>query len=82
MVSDFFLGKLIDFVSNLFSKLPDVSVSISNDVFDGLQNILGFVGYVLPMKHVFIILALSIALDNFHIILSIGKTIKNIFSFV
>ncbi len=75
------LGGVVYYLIDLI-PLPDVgNLSIPDDVFNGLTGFLANVAYIVPVKHVVIILSFSFVLDHFKAIWALFLKLKNIVSF-
>lgn len=72
---------IIDFIllipNTLLDLLPDMSVAIPSNISEGLNNILGLLGFVFPVKGLLLILSLSFGIKGFHIIWAIILRIKS-----
>lgn len=64
-------------VTALISLLPDISFSIPENIFEGLRDILGVLGFIFPIKGLLIILATSISINSFHIIWALILRLKS-----
>lgn len=77
MIVDFFLEQLTAFPMFLLSLLPTVGVGIPDNVFNWLFDIANAVGYLLPIKGLLGILALSLTIKGVQIGWSILLRVKS-----
>lgn len=68
-IIDFFLLPLKYLLSNC--NLPDINIAFSDSAFDTLYQICYSASYLLPTETILICFFLSVAIDNFDIILSL-----------
>lgn len=50
MITEMILNFVFLPVNALLSLLPDITLSIPDDVFEGLKNIFGMLGFIFPIK--------------------------------
>ena len=77
MIVDFLFQQLTAFPMLLLSMLPDVSISIPDNVFDWLFDIANAVGYLLPIKGLLGILSLSLTIKAVQIAWAILLRVKS-----
>lgn len=77
MITELIINFIFLPVNALISLLPDVSFSIPKEAFDGLNNILGLLGFMFPIKGLLAILGISISIKLFHIIWALVIRIKS-----
>lgn len=77
MITDLIINVLLSPILLLVKLLPDLSVSISTDVFDGLDTIFQYLAYFLPVGALLPLMLLSIAFSGFQIIMAIVVRIKS-----
>jgi hypothetical protein len=57
--------------------LPSIPAMIPQGVFDGANNVLYGIGYVLPMKGLLPIFVISFAIDGFRVVMAMVVRIKS-----
>lgn len=77
MITEAILKFIFMPVNLLFDILPEVSFSLPDNIFNGLKEILGLLGFVFPIKGLLIILATSISIKGFHILWALILRIKS-----
>lgn len=82
MISEFLLNVIFDWVSGMFSLLPDITWSVETSAFEYFISILRVAGYMLPMDTVATIAGLLVALTTFRIIIAIIRTIWDVLPLV
>ena len=69
---------ILTFVPNLLlDSLSGISLSIPNDIFNGLNNIFNTLGFIFPISGLLVILSISFIIKNFQIIWAIILRIKS-----
>lgn len=69
---------VIAFIPNLLlDSMSGISLSIPDNIFDGLNNIFNCLGFLFPISGLLIILGISFTIKNFQIIWAIILRIKS-----
>ncbi len=69
---------ILAFIPNLLlDSMEGISLSIPNNIFDGLNSIFNCLGFLFPIKGLLVILGISFAIKSFQIIWSIVLRIKS-----
>ena len=82
MISEFVMNIVFNFVSGIFSLLPDIHWSIDTTFFDYWSDIVSVVTYMLPMAAVASIINTIIALTIFRIVIAFLKTVWDVLPIV
>lgn len=77
MITELILKFIFLPVTALISLLPDISFSIPDNIFNGLKEIFGLLGFIFPVKGLLVILTTSISIKLFHIIWALILRIKS-----
>lgn len=69
---------ILAFIPNLLlDGMQGLSLSIPNDIFNGLNNIFNCLGFLFPISGLLLILGVSFAIKSFQIIWSIILRVKS-----
>ncbi|MFR5507686.1 MAG: hypothetical protein ACLTKT_00530 [Clostridia bacterium] len=69
---------ILAFIPNLLlDSMESISLSIPNNIFDGLNSIFNCLGFLFPIKGLLVILGISFAIKSFQIIWAIVLRIKS-----
>lgn len=77
MITELILKFIFLPVNALIDILPNISFSIPDNIFNGLKDILGMLGFIFPVKGLLVILGTSISIKLFHIIWALILRIKS-----
>lgn len=77
MITEGILNFLALIPNLLLDSLGNISISIPENVFEGLNTIFNCLGFVFPVKGLLLILSLSFLIKNFQIIWAIILRIKS-----
>lgn len=77
MITEEILNFLALIPNLLLDSLGNISISIPENVFEGLNTIFNCLGFVFPVKGLLVILSLSFLIKNFQIIWAIILRIKS-----
>lgn len=77
MITEGILNILAFLPNLLLDSMKEISISIPENIFDGLNSIFGCLGFVFPISGLLIILSLSFLIKNFQIIWSLILRIKS-----
>lgn len=77
-ILEFFL-----FIPNfLINLLPDLNITIPEDVLEGAKSLFGMLGYVFPISKLLPILVISFTIKTAQITWSIGKKVYELLPFI
>lgn len=77
MITKLILDIICFLPNSLLDSLGDVSISIPDGVFDGLNSIFNLLGYAFPISGLLVILILSFTIKTFQITWSLIIRIKS-----
>lgn len=77
MITEGILNILAFLPNLLLDSMVGISISIPENIFDGLNSIFGCLGFVFPVSGLLVILSLSFLIKNFQIIWSLILRIKS-----
>ena len=77
MITELILKFLLLPITNILNILPDFSLSIPDNILDGLSSIFSCLGFIFPIKGLLPILAFSLSIKFFHIIWALILRIKS-----
>lgn len=77
MITEAILNVLAFIPNLLLDSISSVEISISNDVFNGLNSIFNCLGFLFPISGLLLILVLSFSIKGFQIIWSIVLRVKS-----
>lgn len=77
MITEGILNILAFIPNSLLNSMSGISISIPDNVFNGLDSIFNCLGFVFPIKGLLVILGISISIKTFQIIWSIVLRIKS-----
>ena len=77
MITEGILNILAFLPNLLLDSMGEISISIPENIFDGLNSIFGCLGFVFPVSGLLVILSLSFLIKNFQIIWSLILRIKS-----
>ena len=77
MITEGILNILAFLPNLLLDSMGGISISIPENIFDGLNSIFGCLGFVFPVSSLLVILSLSFLIKNFQIIWSLILRIKS-----
>lgn len=73
----FIITSVIDFITGVIDKLPNIEFNIPDNVLEGYSYIAQYINYFVPVSELMPILAISVSLSVFHIIWAIVLRIKS-----
>lgn len=73
----FIITSVIDFITGVIDKLPNIEFSIPDNILDGFVYIAQYINYFVPVAELMPILAISVSLSVFHIVWAIVLRIKS-----
>lgn len=77
MITEGILNILAFLPNLLLDSMKGISISIPENIFDGLNSIFGCLGFVFPVSGLLVILSFSFLINNFQIIWSLILRIKS-----
>lgn len=77
MITDFIINVFLALPMALLDLLPDIDISINDNVFYGIETFVCNVAYIFPIKALMPIIIISSSLINFDIIWSIILRLKS-----
>lgn len=77
MITEGILNILSLIPTSLLDSIDVVSLSIPDNIFDGLNSIFNCLGFLFPISGLLVILGLSFAIKSFQIILSLIIRVKS-----
>ena len=77
MITEAILNVLAFIPNLLLDGMQGLSLSLPDNIFNGLNSIFGCLGYIFPISGLLIILGISFAIKNFQIIWAIILRIKS-----
>lgn len=77
MITKLILDFILLLPNALLNLIPRLEIAIPVGVFEGLNSILGLLGFIFPIKGLLIILATSISIKMFHILWALILRIKS-----
>ena len=77
MITEGILNILAYIPNLLLDSIDAISISIPDNIFNGLNSIFSCLGYVFPVSGLLVILSLSFLIKNFQIIWSLILRIKS-----
>jgi hypothetical protein len=77
MITEAILNVFMVIPNIIIALLPEVKAVIPDGVFDGVNNVLYGIGYVLPMYALVPIFVISFALDGFKVVMALVVRIKS-----
>lgn len=82
MITEALLTLLFGVADGLCSALPDITWSVDTTAWQYAQDILDMIGYLLPMGHIKMIIALIFDITLIRIGISVARTIMGFIPFV
>lgn len=77
MITDFILNILFFIPYSMVRTMPEVNISIPDNVFNGIETFVCNVAYVFPIKMLLPIIFISVSVDVFNITWSLIIRIKS-----
>lgn len=77
MITEALLSFFLFPLKLILTALPEVHVSIPDNIFNGINSFLGGVVYIVPVPELLPILTISLALRTFKIFWALGIRIKS-----
>lgn len=77
MITDFILNILFFIPCSMLKTMPEIDISIPDNVFNGIESFVCNVAYVFPIKVLLPIIFISISVDVFHITWALVIRIKS-----
>ncbi len=77
MITESILNILCFIPINLLNSMEGISISIPDNVFNGLNSILGCLGFIFPIKGLLLIFTISFAIKSFQVIWALIIRIKS-----
>lgn len=77
MITEGILNILVFIPNTLLDSMDGISLSIPNNIFEGLDSIFNCLGFIFPIKGLLIILGISFSIKSFQIIWAIILRIKS-----
>lgn len=82
MITEAIINILMFLPNTLLDGIEGVSLSIPDNVFNGLNDLFGCLGFIFPISGLMIILGVSFAIKCFQIIWSVFIRIKSFIPFM
>lgn len=82
MIVEAIFNLLFGVLNRILFFLPDISWTVKADSFTKFFDVIRVAGYLLPMRTVFAILTLVVALTVFRIVVALVKTIWDLIPFL
>lgn len=77
MITDFILSILFFIPYSIAKTMPEINISIPENVFNGIENFVCNVAYVFPIKVLLPIIFISVSVDVFHVTWALVIRIKS-----
>ena len=77
MITKLIIDFLLLLPNALLDLVPHLEIAIPDGVFNSLNNILGLLGFVFPVKGLLVIITTSISIKLFHIVWALILRIKS-----